>query len=112
MNTQKTYTLNEIQDLLAYLDNGIGGPQDKMGRYRRVQLPIPKEYGGGIATGYGYEEAVRNLIERIKDKIIAPKRGPMFEECWEAWLRLCIRSSLIRSGSMHPPQGSNMKKAS
>ena len=90
MNTQKTYTLNEIQDLLAYLDNGIGGPQDKMGRYRRVQLPIPKEYGGGIATGYGYEEAVRNLIERIKDKIIAPKRGPMFEECWEAWLKLKV----------------------
>jgi hypothetical protein len=32
-----------------------------------MRIPIPKEYGGGIATGYGYEDTIRNLVSRIKD---------------------------------------------
>ena len=89
MNTQRTYTMEEIQNLLANLDNEITcGPQEKMGKYKRVQLPIPKEYGGGIATGYGYEEAVHKLIERIRDKIFVKPAGPAFCECWKEWIAI------------------------
>ena len=41
--------LQDLYDLIeSHLDNGIPGPQEKMGKLKRVKLPIPKEYGGGV----------------------------------------------------------------
>lgn len=82
----------ELQDLYnlieAHLDNEISSPQEKMGKLKRIRLPIPKEYGGGIATGYGYEEAIRNLISRIQNQIKMEPNAPLFSDSWENWISL------------------------
>ena len=64
---------------------------------KRVKLPIPAEYGGGVVTGYGYEETVRKLIERVRDQIRSETNGPLFRECWKAWFE--IKSGQERSAS-------------
>ena len=82
----------ELQDLYnlieANLDNKICDPQTKMGKFKRVRLPIPKEYGGGIATGWGYEDAIRNLIGRIQSQFKMEAKAPLFEESWSKWIEL------------------------
>lgn len=92
----------EIQDLYnlieSHLENGISGPQDeKMGKLKRIKLPVPKEYGGGVVTGYGYEDTVRNLIDRVRDKIKMESKAPLFKECWEKWIK--IKEGQLRSPS-------------
>ena len=84
MNAQGLYDL-----LAVHLDNEIRNPQvDKMGRQKRMRIPIPEEYGGGIATGYGYEETIRNLIERVKNQIKMESDSPTFRESWEKWISI------------------------
>lgn len=83
MEVQQLYDLIE-----ANLDNGILNPQDKMGKLRRVKLPIPEEYGGGFVTGYGYENAARNLIDRALKQIKMEVKSPNFGSCYEKWLEL------------------------
>ena len=61
---------------LVYLDNLTSEPCEKS--MKRVKLPIPKEYGGGWATGATQEEAVRNLIERVRDLIKPATDVPTF----------------------------------
>ena len=79
--------LQQIYDLLvANLDNGIRDP--KNGKMKRMRMPIPKEYGGGIVTGYGYEDTIRNLISRIKEQIKMESNAPSFKESWEAWIAI------------------------
>lgn len=79
--------LQQIYDLLvANLDNGIRDP--KNGKMKRMRMPIPKEYGGGIVTGYGYEDTIRNLINRIKEQIKMESNAPSFKESWEAWISI------------------------
>ena len=80
----------QIYDLIAaHLDNGICNPQiEKMGKLKRMRIPIPEEYGGGIATGYGYEDTIRNLILRIKDQIKMESEMPTFRESCEVWIKL------------------------
>ena len=82
----------ELQDLYnlieANLDNRISSPQDKMGKLKRMRMPIPKEYGGGIVTGYGYEETIRNLIARVSNQIKMESKAPLFSESWEKWIEL------------------------
>jgi integrase len=78
--------INDIYNLLeSHLDNEIDHANKKM---KRVKLPIPEEYGGGFATGFGYEEAVKNLIARIRDHLAANYTGPLFSDCWEKWIML------------------------
>ena len=87
MPETKTYTMDEIQQLLANLDNLISEPCNE--RMTRVKIPIPKEYGGGWATGSTQEEAVRHLIERIGSHIRpATDTVPTFRECWEKWIKI------------------------
>lgn len=88
MEDKKIYTLDELRNMLADLENGISCEQINMGKLKRVKLPIPEEYGGGIVTGFGYENAVRNLIERVKDHLQAGTDGPTFSECWEQWISI------------------------
>ena len=81
--------LQDIYDLLeSHLGNQIDCAPEKIGKMKRVKLPIPEEYGGGSVTGYGYEETIRNLIDRVKNQIKMEAEGPMFNECWEKWIEL------------------------
>ena len=80
MDIQELYNLIE-----SHLDNEICASQSKM---KRVKLPIPKEYGGGVATGSTYEDAVKNLINRVQNQIKMEVKGPIFKECWTKWIEL------------------------
>lgn len=86
MEVQKTYTLTEIQEVLANLENGISEPRDE--RMTRAKIPIPKEFGGGWATGATQEEAVRHLLERIGGQVQTITDVPTFRECWEKWIEI------------------------
>lgn len=88
MEPKTIYTIDELREILTNLDNGISCGQQNMGKLKRVKLPIPEEYGGGIVTGFGYENAVRNLIERVKDQLKADMDGPTFSECYEQWISI------------------------
>ena len=80
----------ELYDLIAsHLDNEIRNPQvDKLGRQKRMRIPIPEEYGGGIATGYGYDATIKNLIDRIKDQIKMESEALTLKECYEKWIKI------------------------
>ena len=82
----RAYTLDEIQSLFTNLDNRIPEPLEN--RMTRVKLPIPKEYGGGWATGVTQEDAVQNLIKRIRDQIKPATDTPTFAQCWEKWISI------------------------
>lgn len=77
----------DIQDLYnlieANLDNHIRSSSDPM---KRIKLPIPEEFGGGMATGNTLEAAVRNLISRLGVKAV--KEVPTFSECAKIWLNI------------------------
>lgn len=77
----------DIQDLYnlieANLGNHICSNNDPM---KRVRLPIPEEFGGGMATGSTLEAAVRNLISRLGVKAI--KEVPSFSDCAASWLNI------------------------
>lgn len=81
MENQKTYTLDEI---IANLENSTSEPCEKS--MKRVKLPIPKEYGGGWATGVSQEDAVRNLLERVRGQFQPVSEAPIFEEAFNDWL--------------------------
>lgn len=84
MNAQELYDF-----IAANLGNGICNPQEeKMGKLKRMRIPIPEEYGGGIATGYGYNETIRNLIDRVRDQIKMESNSPTFNESWEKWIAI------------------------
>ena len=77
--------------MLLNLDNVIFcEPQTQMGKYKRVKLPVPEEFGGGVVTGFGYEDTVRKLIDRVRGKISAYSDRPTFEACWEQWITIKI----------------------
>lgn len=81
--------LRDIYNLLeANLDKCIDYAPDNMNKQKRIRLPIPEEYGGGVATGYNLEETVKNLISRVKKQIKMEGEGPLFKECWEGWIGL------------------------
>lgn len=82
----KQYTMEEIRQILANLENGISEPRDE--RMTRAKIPIPKEYGGGWATGSTQEEAVRHLLERIGGQIKTDTDAPTFRECWKKWIEI------------------------
>ena len=82
----RAYTLEEIQALLQHLDNGIPEPSEN--RMGRVKIPIPKEYGGGWATGATQEDAVQHLIERIRAQIKPATEAPSFRDCYGRWIEI------------------------
>ena len=86
MSETKNYTMEEIRQILLDLGNGISEPCET--KMARVKLPIPKEYGGGWATGSTQEEAIRKLIERIGSKVKANTDNPLFRDCYEKWIAI------------------------
>lgn len=83
MPAKRTYTLKEIQTLLANLDNGIPGTQEK--EMRRIKLPIPIEFGGGWATGATIDEAVVNLLVATHKPNKPKSDAPEFKDYAERW---------------------------
>lgn len=94
MEPKTIYTIDELRQMLTNLENGISCERTNMGKLKRVKLPIPEEYGGGIVTGFGYENAVRNLIERMKDRLETATDSPTFRECWDAWISIKMGAKL------------------
>ena len=77
--------LQDIYDLLeSHLGNGILNRSNE--KMKRVKLPIPKEYGGGWATGDTTEDAIRNMINRLNLKI--KKETPLFSDYASKWLEI------------------------
>ena len=106
----RTYTLSEIHNYLADLENGIAEPQKE--RMTRIKLPIPKEYGGGWATGKTQEEAVKNLIKRIAVPIHS---SPTFKECFEKWILIkmgvdSFNENSVKSDLLSPCTIENYKR--
>lgn len=86
MDSQKTYTLDDLYGLLSNLENPIPDSRDKT--MRRVKLPIPKEYGGGWATGETVEEAVKRLLDRVRTNITVTVNSPLFGPYADQWLAI------------------------
>ena len=53
---------------------------------KRIRLPIPKEYGGGYATGDSLESAVQNLIKRLEQ--CKTDQSPLFADYYNDWIAL------------------------
>lgn len=53
---------------------------------KRIRLPIPKEYGGGYATGDSLESAVHNLIKRLEEH--KTNQSPLFLDYYNEWIEL------------------------
>ena len=79
MNIQDLYDLIE-----SHLDNNI--EHEPNAPMKRVKLPIPEEFGGGLATGNTMEDAVRNLIARLGIK--PNSQIPTFEACADSWMNI------------------------
>lgn len=114
MDNPKLYTMEELLQLLANLDNEISGPCVE--RMSRFKLPIPKEYGGGWATGATQEEAVKNLLKRVGDLVKAGTDAPTFRECWEKWILIKsgaedLETSVINYHPLSPCTIANYKRA-
>lgn len=97
MELKTIYTIDELRQMLTNLDNRRSCEPNSMGKIKRVKLPIPAEYGGGVVTGFGYENAVRNLVERVKGQLKPATDGPTFRECWSKWI--FIKSGENRSAN-------------
>lgn len=114
MTQTKTYTMEEIQQILLNLDNSIPEPRNE--RMTRIKLPIPKEYGGGWATGSTQEEAVRNLLKRVGELAKPATESPTFRECWERWILIkmgvnSFEENSVKSTPLSPCTIANYKRA-
>lgn len=76
--------MQELYNKLEHLENLIiAMNQNGM---KRIRLPIPKEYGGGYATGDTLECAVQNLIKRLEQR--KADKCPIFSDYYNEWLDL------------------------
>lgn len=76
--------MNALYNKLEHLENLIiAMNQNDM---KRLRLPIPKEYGGGYATGETLEAAVQNLIKRIEQR--KADKSPLFSDYFHDWIDL------------------------
>ena len=92
---ERTYTLGEIQNALAYLDNGI--PESCEIRMKRMKLPIPEEYGGGWVSGFTLEDTVQRLVERVRGQFKTVKDSPTFDEYAESWFLIKMAENRAES---------------
>ncbi len=76
--------MKELYNKLEHLENLIiAMNQNGM---KRIRLPIPKEYGGGYATGDSLESAVQNLIKRLEQR--KTDQSPIFSDYYNDWIAL------------------------
>ena len=76
--------MNTLYNKLEHLENLIiAMNQNSM---KRIRLPIPKEYGGGYATGDSLESAVQNLIKRLEQR--KTDQSPIFSDYYNDWIAL------------------------
>lgn len=76
--------MKELYNKLEHLENLIiAMNQNSM---KRIRLPIPKEYGGGYATGDSLESAVQNLIKRLEQR--KTDQSPIFSDYYYDWIAL------------------------
>ena len=76
--------MTELYNKLEHLENLIiAMNQNGM---KRLRLPIPKEYGGGYATGDTLEAAVQNLIKRLEQR--KADQSPLFSNYYNDWIDL------------------------
>lgn len=76
--------MNALYNKLEHLENLIiAMNQNGM---KRLRLPIPKEYGGGYATGDTLEAAVQNLIKRLEQR--KADQSPLFSDYYNDWIDL------------------------
>ncbi len=76
--------MKDIYNKLEHLENLIIAMNDKT--MKRIRLPIPKEYGGGYATGDTLESAVQNLIKRLEQR--KSEQCPIFADYYEDWIQM------------------------
>lgn len=67
MPETRTYTIQEIQDLLANLDSFIPESEPVNKKMKRVKLPIPPEYGGGVVRRKirSHVKASHNIVDSM-----------------------------------------------
>lgn len=76
--------MTELYNKLEHLENLIiAMNQNSM---KRLRLPIPKEYGGGYATGDTLEAAVQNLIKCLEQR--KADQSPLFIDYYHDWIDL------------------------
>lgn len=76
--------MKDIYNKLEHLENLIIAMNQK--DMKRIRLPIPKEYGGGYATGDTLEAAVQNLIKRLEQR--KADQSPLFSDYYYDWINL------------------------
>jgi len=76
--------MKDIYNKLEHLENLIIAMNEK--DMKRIRLPIPKEYGGGYATGDSLESAVQNLIKRLEQR--KTDQSPIFSDYYYDWIAL------------------------
>ena len=76
--------MTELYNKLEHLENLIIAMNENS--MKRIRLPIPKEYGGGYATGDSLEAAVQNLIKRLESR--KRDQSPYFEDYYQDWIDL------------------------
>ena len=76
--------MKELYNKLEHLENLIIAM--KQNGMKRIRLPIPKEYGGGYATGDTIEVAVQNLIKRLEQR--KADQSPLFVDYYSDWIDL------------------------
>ena len=76
--------MNALYNKLEHLENLIIAMNNK--DMKRIRLPIPKEYGGGYATGDSLESAVQNLIKRLEQR--KTDQSPRFSDYYNDWIAL------------------------
>ena len=76
--------MQDLYNKLEHLENLIiAMNQNGM---KRIRLPIPKEYGGGYATGDSLESAVQNLIKRLEQR--KTDQSPIFADYYDEWIAM------------------------
>ena len=82
--------LDDLLGMISNLENSKGIVDTSNEKMKRVILPIPKDYGGGYATGKTTEEAVQRLISKVFERIPSFKESttPIFQNYFDEWIEI------------------------
>jgi len=76
--------MESLYNKLEHLENLIVAMNEE--KMKGIRLPIPKEYGGGYATGDTLETAVQNLIKRLEQR--KTDQSPLFSDYYDEWITM------------------------